>query len=98
MININEINDEIEKLEHSETTYRNCEKLSILYAVRNNFSNYIPSSESHYSYADESSEFVTVAKSKPLEDVLTVLDAHMEVLKMVYPKDYNFIMQKLREV
>ena len=38
MISIEEINEEIEKLENCDyTTYPICEKLSILYNVRNNF-------------------------------------------------------------
>lgn len=38
MININEINEEIEKLESKDcTTYDVCKKLAILYTVKNNF-------------------------------------------------------------
>lgn len=38
MLNIEEINEEIEKLEHKEyLTYDICEKLAILYTVRNNY-------------------------------------------------------------
>lgn len=38
MISIDEINKEIEKLEQCNcTTYQVCEKLAILYTVRNNF-------------------------------------------------------------
>lgn len=38
MIDINEINEEIKKLEESEcTTYPICQKLAILYIVRDHF-------------------------------------------------------------
>ena len=38
MINIDEINEEITKLENCDyTTYPVCQKLAILYTVRNNF-------------------------------------------------------------
>lgn len=38
MLNMDEINQEINKLENCEyTTYDICKKLSILYTVRNNF-------------------------------------------------------------
>ena len=38
MINMDEINEEIDKLEQCDrTTYPLCEKLAILYTVRNNF-------------------------------------------------------------
>ena len=33
-MNVDEIEDEIHRLEHSETTYRTCEKLSTLYTER----------------------------------------------------------------
>lgn len=94
MIDMNEINEEIERLERGATTYSSCEKLSVLYAVRNNARN----QDSGYSYAEApSSEFVSAVKSKPLDDVLDILDAHMNVLKIVYPKEYDLIMQKIRE-
>lgn len=38
MININEINEEIKKLEQCDcTTYKICEKLAILYIVRDHY-------------------------------------------------------------
>ena len=37
MLNIKEIEEEIKKLENSETTYRNCEKLAILYIVKDHY-------------------------------------------------------------
>lgn len=45
MIDIDEINEEIEKLEESEcTTYPVCQKLAILYIVRDHFNKKITSS------------------------------------------------------
>lgn len=38
MLNMDEINQEIEKLEHKDyTTYDVCQKLAILYTIRNNY-------------------------------------------------------------
>ena len=39
MIDINEINEEIKKLENSETCYKVCEKLAMLYTVRDHYKN-----------------------------------------------------------
>lgn len=94
MIDIDEINEEIERLERGATTYSSCEKLSVLYAVRNN----ARIQDSGYSYAEApSSEFVAAVRSKPFEEVLNILDAHMQSLRIVYPKEYDLILQKIRE-
>lgn len=39
MLNIDEINNTIEKLENEDTTYANCSKLASLYIVRDHISN-----------------------------------------------------------
>lgn len=37
MLDLKEIHEEIAKLEKGDTTYRNCEKLAILYIVREHY-------------------------------------------------------------
>lgn len=102
MIDMNEIEDEIARLEHSATTYSNCEKLSVLYSVRRNFgvredpkAQEIPVHA--YSYADRS-EFLEAVADKPIEKVMSILDEHMSAVEVVYPKEYQALMRKIKEI
>jgi hypothetical protein len=97
MIDRGEIDGEIEKLEQGRTTYANCEKLSILYNVRDHMSGEslnqalaratpIPASMSEFALACE-------VASK--EQLVKILDEHMDALKILYPKEYQRIVGKL---
>lgn len=44
------------------------------------------------------SEFLAVCDGARIEDVLMVLDEHMEAIKVLYPKEYDAIVQKLEEL
>lgn len=45
-----------------------------------------------------SSEFLTACDGSRIEDVLMVLDEHMEAIKVLYPKEYDALVQKLEEL
>ena len=102
MINLDEIEDEINRLEHGNTTYSACEKLSVLYTVRNQLSQgdcpkQAEESYSSYSFAAEpKSEFLKVVADAPLEGVMDILNKHMEVVKAIYPKEYDMVLDMIR--
>lgn len=89
-MNMNEIEKEIARLEEAETNWDNCEKLHILYAIRQKQA--VP--EKRYSYAR--SEFTQIASEVPFEHLMDVLDEHMEAIQLVYPKEYKLIIRKLK--
>lgn len=102
MINMDEINAEIAALEAGKTTYATCERLSILYNVRNNLmSNQQPiqlSSNTSYSYASEpDSEFKEIARNADFEHLLHVLDEHMKAIEAMYPREYRSVLRKIKE-
>lgn len=102
MINMDEINAEIAALEAGKTTYATCERLSILYNVRNNLmsnqqSNQL-SSNTSYSYASEpDSEFKEIARNADFEHLLRVLDEHMKAIEAMYPREYRSVLRKIKE-
>lgn len=102
MLDMHEIDAEITRLENSETTYHNCEKLSVLYAVRDGYAQEdkpVTAHRSAYSYASApSSEFVSAVKSKSLDDVLVVLDDHMAAIQALYPKEYAAVIRKIKDL
>lgn len=99
-MNLSEINKEIDYLEHNASSYSDCEKLSVLYNIRNNLAQDRPSQKvmPYYSSAPAASEFLAVAQALDAETLLSVLDDHMDVIQVVFPKEYNAVIQKLKEL
>lgn len=100
MIDLDEINKEIDRLEHdAQTTYGNCERLAILHAVRDRYGTDAksePRAVQEYSYAAPASEFVSAYKAAPEAEALALIDEHMQAIRLLYPKEYDTIMRKLR--
>lgn len=103
MIDLDDIRDEIAKLEHGNTSYSNCEKLSILYSVLDHLTE--SPKEQGYAYAATpapvndmpKSEFVDIASQATVDDLLRIFDDHMEALKILYPKEYNQLLRRIEE-
>lgn len=100
MIDVREIETEIAKLENGDTTYKALEKLSVLYAVKNNLHN-----QDGYSYASEpvkeirtetASEFLQACYNSDMSHVLSVMDEHMKAIQVLYPKEYKKIINGIR--
>lgn len=104
MIDLNEINDEIARLEHGNTTYAACEKLSVLYTVRSQLAageapEKVERSISSYSYASApKSEFMQAVENAPLDGVMNVIDEHLEAVKALFPKEYNAVIKMIKEL
>lgn len=100
MIDLDEIEREIDKLEHREASYRLCERLSWLYSVRDHLYEkiYPKEGEERQKTALGGSEFLDAANGKPYAEVLKVVDEHLETIKMLYPKTYSALVDKIREL
>jgi hypothetical protein len=100
MIDLETIEREIDKLEHREASYRLCERLSWLYSVRDHLYEKIYPQEGgeRHKTALSGSEFLDAANGKPYEDVLKLVDEHLETIRMLYPKTYSALVDKIREL
>lgn len=100
MIDLETIEREIDKLEHREASYRLCERLSWLYSVRDHLyaKVYPPEGETALKSALSGSDFLDAANGKPYEDVMKVVDEHLETIKMLYPKTFSAILDKIRQL
>ena len=100
MIDLETIEREIDKLEHRKASYKLCERLSWLYSVRDHLyaKIYPPEGNTALKTALSGSEFLDAANGKPYEDVMQVVNEHMETIKMLYPKTYDGVVQRLREL
>lgn len=98
MIDYDDIKREIKKLENSKMTYPILERLSVLYSVYNQQffdTEAVPSYSMSFATAP-SSEFLQAVQSSPIERTLSVLDEHMEAIKVLYPKEYDLILSKIK--
>ncbi|MCQ2369225.1 MAG: hypothetical protein MJ007_01970 [Paludibacteraceae bacterium] len=86
------INEEIERLTNADTTYQNCQKLAVLYSIKDHNTDKV----AVYSHA--SSKFMKAVAGVPMEQALTVLDEHMEAIQLLYPKEYTAICDKLNNL
>ena len=91
MISIDEIDRTILECESRDTSFANCERLAWLYIVRDHIS---PKNVKYNSPMTGDSEFIrAAAKSK---NAWEVINEHMMALKIVNPKAYNSVLQKLQ--
>lgn len=100
MIDLETIEREIDELEHREASYRLCQRLSWLYSVRDHLyaKIYPPEGKTALKSSLSGSEFLDAANGKPYEDVMRAVDEHLETLRLVYPKTYDGLVQRIREL
>ena len=88
MIDLNEINGEIAKLENEPLSYGNIQKLAWLYTVRDHASR--PVIEC---YGD--SECMKACAGKPMNEVMLVVDELMDTLQIIQPRLYAAVINRL---
>lgn len=93
----------IKECQQKELTYNTCEKLATFYILLNYL---YPSKEDGYSFSYseittfpnfEGSEFKQAIAGKDIEKVVDVLDEHMNMIQLLFPKEYNKIISILME-
>jgi hypothetical protein len=94
MISLEIIEREISELEAREASYKVCERLAWLYVVRDHL---LPPDVSR-TQSLHGSEFLDAANGKPYEGVMRVVDEHLETIKLLYPKTFSAILDKIREL
>lgn len=92
-MDMHEIEKEISILEQSDTTYQNCSKLAVLYSIRDH-----QSKKKMAEYSHASSEFLSVAYQAPIDDVMRIIDEHMDAIQLLHPKEYSAIINKIKAI
>ena len=100
MIDLETIEREIDELEHREASYKLCQRLSWLYSVRDHLyaKIYPPEGKAALKSSLSGSDFLDAANGKPYEDVMRLVDEHLETLRLVYPKTFSALVEKIREL
>ena len=100
MISMEQIDGEIDVLENEKPTHIVMEKLANLYIVRDHMT-IQPETTLNTDIVPlfkNKSEFMEVCSSKDISKVLEALDEHMEAIKLLYPKEYDSIIEKIKEI
>lgn len=84
-----------------EPSYSNCEKLTTFYTLLK----YLYSEDEGYSQSSgnvfaelQGSEFREAIAGKNIEKVVDVLDEHMNVIRLLFPKEYKSVIKSISEV
>lgn len=95
MIDLETIEREIQDIEaRGDTTYSICERLAWLYIVRDHMR---PESDGRTQELS-GSEFLTACSGVPFPMLMKVLDEHMQALRVVQPREYDSVMDKIRQL
>ena len=95
MIDLETVEREISELEAREASYKVCERLAWLYIVRENIGGGRAAGARSYG-GDASTEFLRLAKTVPYDRMLEIINDHLESVRLLYPKGYDTLMERLR--
>ena len=100
MIDLETIEREISELEARQPSYKACERLSWLYIVHDHLKAklYPPEGNTELMASVGGSDFLDAVDGKPYEDVLRVIDEHLETIRLMYPKTFSAIIDKIRQL
>ena len=100
-MNIEEIKTEIDRLEQSDTNWQNIEKLSWLYVVHD----HMAGDSAHVTYAEQDAmmpnhagEFGQAVSGKNINKIMDVISEHMSVIKILHPKEYQAVLDRISEI
>lgn len=100
MIDLDMVEAEIAKLEMMPTSFYACRRLSTLYNVRDHLMDKMfPKEVSNGPKSSlGGSDFLDAANGKSYEDVMKVVDEHLETIRLLYPKTYSALVDKIRQL
>lgn len=104
MLNLHEIESTIQELKESGTSVSAAEKLALLYIARDYMMREEEEAQSRRSPAPQivqqldepMSDFRAACAGVPVDVVLDALDMHMEAIKVIYPREYEAVIKKIR--
>ncbi len=95
MIDLETIEREISELETRDTSYKLCERLSWLYTVRDHLRPQA-AQDSALVPQMQGSDFLKAASGTRCTDLLKVINEHLETIKLLYPKTYDSVIERVR--
>lgn len=101
-MDIKALEREIKTLEQSETTWANIEKLSLLYNIydhiRGDAVPILNGSSNRVMPKVGEDEFCKTCQGTSIEPLMAVLSEHMAAIKVLHPKEYEAVLEKIRGI
>lgn len=94
MLSVEEVERTILELEKRDTTYATCERLAWLYIVHDHLMQRIVQGKARASVM-EGSPFLSACSGAEIEEILRVMNEHMDALRMIYPKEYDAVVKRI---
>lgn len=107
MVDLQEIERAMHTLACGETTFDTVARLAALITVHDHLSadnqdhtpapysvQQAPATMPHLSGSD----FLDAVSAAPMEDVMEILDEHMEALRVVIPREYEAVLERIKRV
>lgn len=94
MLSIEEVDRTILELEKRDTTYATCERLAWLYIVHDHLTQRIVQENARAEEMD-GSPFLEACSGADIEEIIRVMNEHMEAVKLIYPKEYDAVVKKI---
>ena len=99
-MDIREIEEEIVKLEEADTSWQNIQKLSWLYTVHDHMAgdsagivHVLEGNMPEYA-----GEFGQAVSGKDISGLMNILSEHMSVIKVLHPKEYQAVLDRIAEI
>ena len=97
MLSIEEVERTILELEKRDTTYATCERLAWLYIVHDHLTQRIVQEKARAAEM-EGSPFLVACSGAEIEEILRIVNEHMEAVRVIYPKEYSAVVEKIKNV
>ena len=95
-MSIEEVERTILELEKRDTTYATCERLAWLYIVHDHLTQRIVQEKARAAEM-EGSPFLAACSGAEIAEILRIVNEHMEALRLIYPKEYSAVIEKIKE-
>lgn len=104
MLDLDEIEEQIARREMGDTSWANCQALAILYTILDHHGKVtavqkeVAPAEREKTGALGESEFLQAASGVDVEKLMSVIDEHMQAVKIVFPKEYESVISRIRAI
>lgn len=104
MLDMDEIEEQIARREMGDTSWANCQALAILYTILDHHGKATEvqkasaPAEREKTGALGESEFLQAASGVDVEELMSIIDKHMEALKIVFPGEYESVISRIKAI
>lgn len=94
MIDLETVERAISKLESGrDASFAACERLAWLYVVRDHMT---PQADDVRTERMMGSEFLEASSGVPYRDLMYIIDDHLEAIRLLHPRSYDSIIDRIR--